>query len=585
MIKFKKQAIAIALSAISASCSNAPKDGKYQFDLLTTNDVHGSWFDVPYVGGTVKTSLMAINTYVNEFRDSLGKDNILLIDAGDCLQGDNAAYYYNYVKTESPHLYTELAAYMGYNAIAVGNHDIETGHPVYDRIYREMKEKGIPLLAGNAFKAGSGTERYFPTSTILKRNGLKIAVLGYTNPNIRAWLDEGLWSGIDFKSLIPLVQNDVNEIIAKEKPHVVIVAVHSGTGNGDGSMYESQGKDLLKDLKGVDFLICSHDHSAVTIDKDDICLINTGSHAKNIGHGRINLKIEDGEVVSKALDSELIKVDASKADKEMKEHFRPQYEEVKAFTVKEVGSLEMDLVTSDSFKGMCPYIDLIHTLSLNSTGAKISFAAPLTFNKKVKAGTLIYNDLFTIYPYENQLFVVSLSGREIKNYLEYSYDSWIQTPDSSNDGHVLKMRAGEDQRSGQTAWHFIGRSYNFDSAAGLDYTVDVTKPDGERINISSLADGSAFYPDSTYNVAMTSYRASGGGGLIINGAGISPDDIESRIVARYPEMRVLLYEYLQKNGKIASESISDPSVIGHWEFIPEKVQKTLTEDMNLMFGE
>lgn len=578
-----KMPVIAALAVSLAGCSNRPADGEYQIDLLTTNDVHGSWFDSTYVGGPVKTSLMAVNTYIQHFRDSLGKDNVLLIDAGDCLQGDNAAYYYNYVDTLSPHLFTELVSYMGYEAIVVGNHDIETGHPVYDRLSKELKAKGIPFLGGNASNAGDKGGRYFPTTAIFKKNGLKVAVLGYTNPNIKAWLDEGLWTGLEFKSLIPLAQEDVDGLIAKEHPDAVIVAVHSGTGAGDGSMYESQGKDLLKTLRGVDFIICSHDHSAVTIQQDSICLINSGSHARNIGHGRLKVRLENGKVVSKELSAGLVRVDARKADTVMREHFRPQFEKVKAFTVKEVGNLDTDLVTRDSYRGMCPYMNLIHTLSLTSTGARISFAAPLTFNRTVKSGTLIYNDLFTIYPYENQLFAVSLTGSEIKNYLERSYDSWIQAPSAENGGHALKIRSGEDQRTGQKTWHFIGRSYNFDSAAGLNYTVDLTRPAGDRVRISGMADGSAFCPDSTYTVAMTSYRASGGGGLIIEGAGISPDEIDSRITARYPEMRVLLYEYLQKNGSITESSISNPAVIGHWEFIPESATKALDKDMSLMF--
>lgn len=584
MKSIAKALMVIAAAAAASACTNGPKDGEYQLDLLTTNDVHGSWFDSTYVGGPVKTSLMAVNSYVTQFRDSLGKDNVLLIDAGDCLQGDNAAYYYNYVDTLSPHLFTGLVSYMGYEAIAVGNHDIETGHPVYDRIARELDVKGIPFLGGNAFKAGEEGRRYFPVTTILKKNGLKVAVLGYTNPNIRAWLDEGLWSGIEFKSLIPVVQEDVDEVIAKEHPHAVIVAVHSGTGDGDGTMYESQGRDLLKSLRGVDFLICSHDHRALTIQQDSICLINAGSHAKNIGHGRLNVRIEGGKVVSRELSAELIKVDARRADTVMREHFRPQFEKVKAFTVKEVGTLDTDLVTRDSYQGMCPYMNLIHTLSLSGTGAQISFAAPLTFNRTVKSGKLIYNDLFTIYPYENQLFTVKMTGQEIKDYLEYSYDMWIQTPSRENGGHALKIRAGEDQRTGQQTWHFIGRSYNFDSAAGLDYTVDITRPAGSRVSISGMADGGTFCADSTYTVAMTSYRASGGGGLMSEGAGISPDESDSRIIARYPEMRVLLYEYLQKNGSITESSISNPAVIGHWEFVPESAAEAVRKDMSLMFG-
>ena len=71
----------------------------------------------------------------------------------------------------------------------------------------------------------------------------------------------------------------------------------------------------------------------------------------------------------------------------------------------------------------------------------------------------------------------------------------------------------------------MNRSYNFDSAGGLIYEVDVTKPNGERVNIKSLADGTPFDLSASYNVAMTSYRASGGGNIMREGAGVDTDRI------------------------------------------------------------
>lgn len=587
--------VASALTLSLACCTTSPSDGDYQFDILATNDVHGCWFDSTGTGGATRPSLVSVSQYVNEYRDSLGSENVILLDAGDCLQGDNAAYYYNYVDTKSVHLFSRICGYMKYDAVVAGNHDIETGHPVYDKVKKEFSEMDIPYLGGNAFttdkegmdgKAGKiGEKRYFGTYTILHRHGLKIAVLGYTNPNISAWLDKSLWSGIEFKSLIPLVQEDVNNVLSEEKPHAVIVAIHSGTGAGDGKSYESQGLDLLNSLKGVDFIFCAHDHSAKIISKDGTCLINSGSHARTIGHGSLNISIKDGKMFSKSMAGELIKVDKTKIDEKMKDIFRKDYEAVKAFSVREVGTLESNLLTREAFTGMSPYMNLLHTVSLSVEGAQISFAAPLSANKTIKAGTLIYNDLFTIYPYENQLFLVAMTGREIKAYLEYSYDAWINTWDGNSAGHILKINAGEDKRSGQKRWHFANRSYNFDSAGGLNYTVDVTKPKGERINISSLANGDPFDTEATYNVAMTSYRASGGGGIIIKGAGISPEDTDSRITGRFPEIRELIYEHIKKNGGINIQDISNPSVIGHWEFVPESSSTVLNRDLNLLFGQ
>ena len=568
----------LVLTAVSCA---GPKDGTYRLQLFTTNDVHGRFFDSLYVGGNTKESLLAVARYVDSVRTAEGPENVLLVDAGDCLQGDNAAYYFNYVDTVTPHLYARITDYMGYDAVAVGNHDIETGHPVYDRVAKQMR---APFLAANALRTDNG-EPYFPEYTTVNKSGLKVAILGYTNPNIKNWLAESLWSGMEFKSLIPVVQEGVDKVIEKEHPHVVIVAVHSGTGAGDGSVLESQGLDLYKSLKGVDFLICSHDHRPFIASKDDLCLINSGSHCRNIGHGTVEVEIKDGQVVSKKLSADLIKVNKKLVDAEMREHFRKDYEAVKAFTLKPVGKLERDMYTRESYAGMCDYMNLLHTLSLSCSPAQISFSAPLTFNGKVKAGQLVYNDLFTIYPYENQLYVVSMSGREIKDYLEYSYDAWINTVSGRKSDNLLKIRNAADPRTGQKRWSFVERSYNFDSAAGINYIVDIKKPYGSRIEIESLADGTKFDMDARYNVAMTSYRASGGGGIMREGAKVDTDRIDERVVARYPEIREILYEYLSEHGTISPEETGNPSVIGSWKFIPEKkASKMLENDMALLFG-
>ena len=572
--------ICILTAVIACSCCG-PKDGVYTFELLTTNDVHGHYFDSLYVSDKTKPSLLSVSWYADSLRNAAGAENVVLIDAGDCLQGDNAAYYYNYIDTESKHLFARMVEYMGYDAVVLGNHDIETGHPVYDRMVESMN---VPFLAANAIRTDDG-KPYFQEYVTLDRHGLNVTVIGFTNPNIRNWLSPLLWEGMEFESLVSKAQEVVDRVRAKEKSDVVVVAVHAGTGKGDGASLESQGLDLFKSIKGVDFVICAHDHRPVVHKNDSICLINAGSHCRMLGHGKITLTVKDGKVVSKALDAELIDVDKNKVDERMKAKFRPDYEAVKAFTLKEVGELKTDLRTRDAYMGMSDYINLIHTLSIGCAPAQISFAAPLTFNGAVDAGTLVFNDLFTIYPFENQLFVVRMTGKEIKGYLEYSYDTWINTYDGKG-GNLLKIRNEPDPRTGQKSWSFVNRAYNFDSAAGLVYEVDVTKSAGRRVNIISMADGSPFDIAADYNVAMTSYRASGGGSLMRDGAGIDTEKIGERVVEYYPEIRNILYDYLMKNGCIDPVVVGNPDVIGSWKFVPEQMaQKALQRDMKLLFPE
>lgn len=552
---------------------------EHTLHVVTTGDVHGSWFDRSYVDDYRPYSLMNVNFYVDSLRNAVGSDNVLLLDAGDCLQGNNAAYYYNYVAVEGEHLFPRIMDYMDYDAVVVGNHDIETGHEVYDKVNSELSARGIPWLGGNALRTDDG-EPYFPVYAMFRKSGLNVAVLGFTNANMKAWLGEELWSGMDFVSLIPYVQECVNEVQARENPDVTVVAVHSGTGDGDGQMLESQGLDLLESLQGVDLVVCAHDHRPAVVKNGAAVLLNGGSHARRVGHAVVSVDKRGKRLKSKDVEAEVVELDWRKSDAEMEAAFDAEYQAVKEFTNRPIGKLDVELRSRDAYAGMSDYINLVHTVQLANTDAVISFAAPLSFDGVVEPGEVIYNDAFTIYPYENDLYVMNLKGSEIKNYLEFSYNQWIQTPGE----HVLRIVDSPDPRTGASRWSFVGRSYNFDSAAGLVYTVDVSKAFGERIDIVSLADGSAFDPDGWYKVAMTSYRASGGGNLILEGAGLTREQIEERTVGRYPAIRDMVTSFISSHEEIDSETVSDPSILGEWHFIPEdSAPEMIEDDMKLIF--
>lgn len=538
----KRFYLIIAAAALLAACTSVPGDGEHVLHILTIDDVHGAYFDSLYVDGSTRPSLMAVKYYADSVKSANGADNVMLLDAGDCVQGDNAAYYYNYIATGEPHIYPRLSAYLGTDAVAVGNHDVEPGHAVYDRLTREFTKLGIPFLAGNAIRTDNG-KPYWPEYKMFKRAGLKVLVLGYTNPNMKAWLDEELWSGMEFVSLVPFVQERVDALKAKLKPDVTIVMAHSGTGYGDGSSLESQGLDLFYSLQGVDFVVCAHDHRPFVKAGEDRCILNAGNRAKFVTHGVMHAIVEGGKVVDKSFEASLIKVDKTKADPAMKEAFQADYEKVKAFTMEPVGVLECELRSDPAIDGMCNLLNLIHTVQLKATGAQLSFAAPLSLGTVVPAGQLIFNDMFKIYAYENQLFVLRLKGSEVKNYLEYSYEPWLNPTKDT-------------------------RFYNFDSCAGLRYFVDTRKPYGDRVNILSLADGSAFDPAAEYTVAMTSYRASGGGRLLPYGAGVAEDD--NRVIAKYPEIRNLIYDYIKENGTVTADMIGDHALLGGWTFMPAR---------------
>lgn len=557
------------------------KDGSYTIELYANNDLHGRFFDSLYLGDQVNNySLANISQYMKNKRAEKGPENILLVDVGDVLQGDNAAYYYNYIDTlkgvddQSRHLFSRIAEYLQYDALVVGNHDIEAGHPVYDRIKKELP---IPYLAANAIAVQSG-KSYFQPYAIFNKNGIKIAVIGMTNPNIKHWLSEELWYGIDFLPIAEIADSLIQKIKKTEKPDVTILAIHAGLGTGRVDEIEDPARYLASTLQDVDIILAAHDHKTacekIWNGKDSVLLMEGGARAKYLMNASIHLIFKDGQCVDKKITGDLIPMESVPVDKEYMAEFRNDFLLVKSFTNKEVGELPEDIYTRDAFFGPSDYMNLIHSIQLTGSGADISLAAPLTYNGHIKAGKLNYQDLFTIYPYENQLYTISLTGAQVKKYLEYSYDNWIKTMKKEDD-HILNIYYNEN--TGR--YSFKNMTFNFDSAAGIDYEVDVRQPFGKRIIIKSLSNGTPFNEETKYKVALSSYRANGGGNLLTEGVGLPVDSLSGIVLAKLPDIRNIIYDFY-KNGNTGSVEVRPC-----WKFVPESMTiKALKRDKELLFG-
>ncbi|MCF0173898.1 MAG: bifunctional metallophosphatase/5'-nucleotidase [Bacteroidales bacterium] len=517
----KRFSIIALASIILASCSQKEQ----VLRICAVSDVHGKYFDSLFVGKAVNEgSLSKASAYIKELRKTSA--GVIFIDNGDNLQGDDGAYYYNYVDTVSTHVYSRIANYLKYDAVIVGNHDIEAGHPNYDRVRSQIN---MPYLAANAIKPDGTT--YFDDFTIVKKAGKKVAIIGMTNPNIRNWLGENLFYGMDFVKATPLAQELVDKIRAEYKPDYVVVAIHGGSGSGKEEYFESPGLYLANNLKGVDVVISGHDHrpnATIAAENDSTLFINPGSHCRNMAVATIPL----GKKGSRK--AELISLKDKPSDPEYNAEIQDAFDKVKAFTSQVVCNLTAPIDLGDAYEGPNPYVSLIHKVQLKATGAQLSFAAPLGKRNVIPAGDLLYCDLMKIYPFENQLYVIELTGKQVKDYLEFSYDNWINGK---------------------------GPGYNYDSAAGLNYKVLCKRPKGSRIVISGLTDGTPFDLNAKYTIAMTSYRASGGGYLLRDGVGLDPAKSDSYIVDKLGFIRDYCYDFLKEQGTY------EPTLLTNWKFI------------------
>lgn len=567
----------MAFLGIGYTPVSASAEKEVTLKLIETSDVHGCYYPYDFIRRhSVQGSLARVSALVGEMRKTYG-DRLILMDNGDILQGQPVAYYYNYIDTTSVHVVADMLNYMHYDVATMGNHDIEAGHAVYDRWVSQCK---FPVLGANIIDVKTG-KPYLPPYKVIEREGVRVVVLGMITPAIPSWLPEQLWSGLRFEDMETSARKWVKWIQEKENPDVLIGLFHAGPeGNKLDNVVENGSGDVARRVPGFDVVFMGHDHvrtcqKIINEAGDSVLLVDPANMAKVVADVTVKVVKKDSKVIRKSVEGKLSSVDRYAPDEAFLKTFEKQYQATADFVSRKIGRINKTITTKDAYFGPSAFIDLIHRLQLDITGADVSFCAPLSFAAEIKEGDIYVSDMFNLYKYENMLYTMTLTGKEIKDFLEMSYAIWTNQMKSPDD-HLMLLNE-KDKGFGR----FKNPSFNFDSAAGILYTVDVTKPQGEKINIRSMADGTPFRMDKMYKVAVNSYRGNGGGDLLTKGAGIPKQDLAKRIV--FATEKDLRY-YLMK--RIEEVKVLDPRPLNQWKFIPEKwVEPAAKRDYRLLFGE
>ena len=552
---------------------------KISLRVIETSDVHGSFFPHDFITRKPKKgSIARAYSYVKRMRDTYG-DNLLLLDNGDILQGQPSCYFYNYINSQDTNIAAEVINYMKYDAQTIGNHDIETGHTVYDKW---IKELDCPVLGANIIDVATG-KPYVEPYTIIQREGVKIAVLGLITPAIPNWLTEDLWKGLRFEEMTNCARYWVNHLQKVEKPDIIIGLFHSGKEGGikTDEYEEDASLRIAREVPGFDLILYGHDHTRNnevvknTEGKDVVCL-DPSNNAIFIADATIELTLKGKKIVDKQITGNLVNILDEPIDEDYMAHFKSHIDKINGFVNQKIGVVKQSMYTRDSYFGNSSFNDYILNLELQITGADIAFNAPLSYDAVIEKGDIYVSDMFNLYRYENELYVMRLTGEEIRKHLEMSYDLWVNTMKSPED-HLLLLT--ERTRDDQQRMGFTNFLFNFDSAAGIDYEVDVTKPNGEKVHILQMSNGEPFDEKKWYKVAINSYRANGGGELLTLGAGIPRDQLKSRVIWRSDrDQRYYLMKEIEKTGVV------DAKPNNNWKFVPEEWTRPAAErDRALLF--
>lgn len=540
--------------------------------IIHTTDVHGMVFaHDPIEQTTHPAGISRLATLLRQ----VPRHQRLLLDSGDCLQGSPAVYA-STLQSDRPLLTSAYMNLLGYDAVTIGNHDIEMGAAVYDRFNSECH---CPILAANACNTAT-QEPYFEPYTIIEREGWRIAVIGITTEVSASWVPQRIRPGLTLCNTLKAARNWVTTVREKHKPDLVIGLFHNSIGSLTDGVHPADNcaQTIAHHTGGAfDLILAGHDHHKHTTtslfgDKATT-LTNPGSSAYYVGMAMLKAN-EQGRLQLASYEAIALADYAEDAD--FVQQLEPYITHTASYISTPICAIKKPLYSRLALFGPTAWEGIIHKAMQWYAQTKFSLASPLLYDAAIAAGTLDIGATFKLFPYENTIQVVEMSGRELTDYLEACYDRWVNTVGDKTTG---LLRTAYDPK-----WHceyIKNPTYDFESAHGIDYEVDITQEKGCRINILQCTDGEPFELDKRYRVAMNSYRAAGGAALITLGAGISEAELPERIVwdsGIY--IREVLAQFLAK----ADDKVFDtPS---NWAFVPKALAKRAArESEKRLFGE
>ncbi|GHH16933.1 bifunctional metallophosphatase/5'-nucleotidase [Streptomyces rubradiris] len=506
---------------------------RYSLTVMGTTDLHGHVFNWDYFKDAEYSDkagnamgLARIATLVNQVRAEKGRRNTLLLDAGDTIQGTPLTYYYAKVdpitaKGGPVHPMARAMNAIGYDAAALGNHEFNYG---IETLRKFEDQLDFPLLGANAVDAKSLRPAFPPyfmkTFHVPGAKPVKVAVLGLTNPGIAIW-DKAYVQG---KLAFPGLEEQAAKWVPKLRSmgaDVVVVSAHSGTSGtssyGDQVPYvENAAANVARRVPGIDAILVGHAH--VEIPELKVVNEETGRtvvlseplcYAERLTLFDIELEFRKGRWEVESVSASLRDSRTVADDPEITRLLADQHQKVVAYVNQVVGRATEPLTTAEARYKDAPIIDLITKVQEDVVKAALAGteyaalpvlaqASPFSRTSEIPAGDVTIRDLSSLYVYDNTLVAKLLTGVQLRAYLEYSAEYYVQTaPGAAVDVEKLTNAGGRPD-------------YNYDYVSGLSYDIDIAQPAGSRIR--NLTFGGAPLDDGgQFVLAVNNYRANGGG--------------------------------------------------------------------------
>jgi 2',3'-cyclic-nucleotide 2'-phosphodiesterase/3'-nucleotidase len=535
-----------ALPAGAAMPAGAAKTS-LSLTIVGTTDVHGHIYPTSYFGKTTEEDLGLAKAYTL-IQDIRAKNpNTLLVDSGDMLQGSPLTYWHaRMAKPGTPNPMIDVMNHMGYAAFGVGNHEYNFG---LAHLYQARKESRFPWVSGNTYRAGTQTPQFEPY-TITTVAGVKVGIIGFAPPGIAIWDKAHVQGKLEFRDILVSAKHWIPKMKAAGAD-VIVAIPHSGLGaefcpyytgysESSGLPRENVAADMARQFPDIDVIFPGHTHVEVqgTL-MGNAAVAQAQKWGERLSVADLTLEKVNGhwQITHKA--ARVMTTEGVKPAANVLAWAKSAHDATVAYVNSALCNTPDTWSTKRAMVEDTPIIDLINTVQLKATKAHLSAAAAFTTEAEIKAGKITVADMAAIYPYENALVAIKVTGRELKAYLEFS------------------ARLFAAHAAGKPAFDPEVRHYNYDMVSGVDYDIDVRKPVGSRV-VNLTYQGQPVTDGQLFTMAMNSYRQRGGGGYeMLKACPVIYNQEES--------IRDLMIDYLKGRPSLAASDV----FVKNWRLLPE----------------
>ena len=548
---------AAAILLVAASCmppASAPAGRAEAFDLIIagTTDVHGrlrGWNYESNQADTVRGLSRAATIVDSLRREAPGR--VVLLDAGDLLQGNSlTSVAARIAPPTSAHPVVAAMNAMQYDAAAIGNHEFNYGVPFLERTIAQSR---FPFLAANAYRP-NGTRAY-PAWTMVERGGVKVGVVGATTPGSMVWDRDNLKDRLVIRDIVPDVRAAVADV-REAGADVVIVTMHSGlTGESSydtvstGLPSENVAARVAREVPAINLILFGHSHQEVgdTV-INGVRLMQPRNWAGSVAVAHIGVQKTAGKWQVVGSESRVVSARGHRESAVVLAATDSAHRATLAYITAPIGRTAVAWRADSSRVVDTPLLDFTLEVMRRASGADLASSAAFSLEASLDSGAITAARLQALYPYDNTLRAIRVTGVQLREYLEQS------------------ARYYRTSESGVTVDPSIP-GFNFDIIAGADYTLDVSRRIGQRVTRLEVRGRPVAATDS-FTLALNNYRQTGGGGFsMLRGARVVYDKQE--------EIRQLLTDEVRRRGTITPADYFTPN----WRIEPASAVASLQSQL------